>query len=261
MEGAGGEESKADVSSLLEVNRLDYRLPPSLSIATSRAMKVYRAQQSTYIAGGQQIQFTLSSGATYVDFLNSHLKFQVVMPTITLAAINPKFSPYCGWANMIEQIRIVHSSGVEVDRLKNGVGEFMQIQNYYGRSQQTRRTQGALYSLNDYGRPGSLVSTNELIETAKGGLNRTQDVTPAVGVALPLMGDDLKGKVNEAFDQNTINVGLGGLGGKGMVFDVCIPLPHLLGFFDVDLLAPSFLSAGLQVLAIYQYVFSLTPFF
>ena len=35
------DDSKADISSLLEVNRLDYRLPPSLSVATARSSSAH----------------------------------------------------------------------------------------------------------------------------------------------------------------------------------------------------------------------------
>jgi hypothetical protein len=214
------DESKADISSLLEVNRLDYRLPPSLSIATSRAMKVYRSQQQEYIAGGQQLQFTLSSGATYCDFLNSFLKFKAKMPDTLDPLCNPKFSPHTGWINLVEQIRIVHSSGVELDRTKNSVGEWIQIQNYYERSEQNRKTQGALYSLNDTCRPSGLVHTGELMEHAK------QGKQAALGA-------------NGAYLTNS--------NPQGREFDVCIPLAQLCGFFNVDLLAPSFLAAGLQI--------------
>ena len=110
QDDGGGQDEKADISSLLEVNRLDYRLPPSLSIATSRATKVYRAMESSYVAGAAQMQFTLSSGATYVDFLNSFLRFKVKMPT-GLSNSRPKMPAHCGWAQLIRQIRIVHSSG------------------------------------------------------------------------------------------------------------------------------------------------------
>ena len=228
------DESKADISSLLEVNRLDYRLPPSLSIATSRAMKVYVAQQSEYVAGGSTLQFTLSSGATYVDFLNSYLKYTVRMPDTLTAAINPKMSPHTGWANMIQQVRIVHSSGVELDRMKTSVGEWIQIQNYYDRSEQCRRTQGSLYGLNDTGRPSPLINTNELCERAKEGLNM-----PAGGLVGVAQGDTLPSAATEAFNQITLT--------SEREFKVAIPLHIIMGFFNVDLLAPSFLSAGLQI--------------
>jgi hypothetical protein len=233
------EESKADISSLLEVNRLDYRLPPSLSIATSRAMKVYRSMQSSYVAGTDQLQFTLASGSTYVDFLNSFVKFKVKMPDVLDPKMNPKFSPHTGWAQMIQQVRVVHSSGVELDRVKNSVGEYIQIQDYYNCSESKRRTQGSMYSLNDTGRPGALIHPNELIERAKEGLNTPSRDPLLVRNELPGQGDYLACLANEAFDTD--------LNPQGRTFDVAIPLSRLLGMFDVDLLAPSFLAAGLQI--------------
>lgn len=232
-----GQDEKADISSLLEVNRLDYRLPPSLSIATSRAMKVYKAQESSYVAGQAQCQFTLSSGATYVDFLNSWLRFVVQIPT-QLAGVVPKMSPHTGWAQLIRQIRIIHSSGVEIDRMKDSVGEWIQVQNYYNRSEQNRRTQGSLYALNDTARAADLRVSNSMIENAKKGLNLdkatadTAPVTPA--------GDYLAADAGEAFH---LDAGIN----TGYEVEVCIPLCHLSGFFDCDLLAPQFLAAGLQV--------------
>ena len=226
-------ESQADISSLLEVNRLDFRLPPSLSIATSRSMKVYRSQQSSYIAGGQQLQFTLSSGSTYVDFMNSFLKFTVKLPDVIGAAVKPKMPPHCGWANMIQQIRIVHSSGVELDRINTGVGEWLQIQNYYDRSADTRKVVGGLYDLNDTSRPSPLVNSNNFLARAKEGLNVPYDATT-------FNGDSLETASGEVMDIS--------FRPEGKEFPVCIPLSQLLGFFNVDLLAPSFLSAGLQVI-------------
>jgi hypothetical protein len=230
-----GQDEKADISSLLEVNRLDYRLPPSLSIATSRAMKVYKAQESSYVAGQAQCQFTLSSGATYVDFLNSWLRFTVAIPA-QLAGVVPKMSPHAGWAQLIRQIRIIHSSGVEIDRMKDSVGEWIQIQNYYNRSEQNRRTQGSLYDLNDTARAADLRVSNSMIENAKKGLNLDLATSTA---ALP-PGDYLSADVDEAFHiKKTAST--------AYEVEVCIPLCHLSGFFDCDLLAPQFLAAGLQV--------------
>ena len=225
-------ESQADISSLLEVNRLDFRLPPSLSIATSRSMKVYRSQQSSYIAGGQQLQFTLSSGSTYVDFMNSFLKFTVKLPDVIGAAVKPKMPPHCGWANMIQQIRIVHSSGVELDRINTGVGEWLQIMNYYDRSADTRKVVGGLYDLNDTSRPSPLVNSNSALARAKEGLNVPYD-------AAAYHGDSMLTGAGQVMDIS--------FRPEGKEFPVCIPLSQLLGFFNVDLLAPSFLSAGLQI--------------
>lgn len=243
-----GSEEKADISSLLEVNRLDYRLPPSLSIATSRAMKVYRSHVQDYVAGRDQMQFTLSSGATYVDFLNSYLRFQVRVPPQS-AGVNPKMPAHCGWANMIRQIRIIHSSGVEIDRFKDSVGEWIQIKNYYDRSESQRKTQGSLYGLNDTGR-ASLPSgvTNELLERAKQGLNIPVQTLPAVGDDALEQGDTLESNGADApFSQINKLASGSPFQSQEFVYDVAIPLCHLCSFFDVDLLAPSFLSAGMQI--------------
>jgi hypothetical protein len=217
------DESKADISSLLEVNRLDYRLPPSLSIATSRSMRVYRAQQDVLECGRSSIQFTLASGSTYVDFLNSFLRFKVRFPTLANAAdwatIAPKFSPHTGWAQLIRQVRVVHSGGIELDRTQESAGEFMQIQSYYNGSQQKRRTQGSLYSLNDSTRPSPIVNGNMLTDHA-------QTVREDVGS-------------NATFVHNRSC--------QGLVVDVAIPLSEIMGIFNVDLLAPSFLTAGMQI--------------
>jgi hypothetical protein len=236
-----GTEEKADISSLLEVNRLDYRLPPSLSIATSRAMKVYRSHVQNYVTGQDQMQFTLSSGATYVDFLNSYLRFQVRVPPQD-AGVSPKIPAHCGWANMIRQVRIIHSSGVEIDRFKDSVGEWIQIKNYYDRSEAQRKTQGSLYGLNDTAR-ASLPSgvTNEMLERAKQGLN-----IPAGGAAGAVQGDTLASKATEVFFQD-YKIETTSTKTVEFVYDVAIPLSHVCSFFDVDLLAPSFLCAGLQV--------------
>jgi len=219
-------ESKADIGALLEVNRLDYRLPPSLSIATSRAMKVYKSRDQSYVAGTEQMQFTLSTGATYVDFLNSHLQFKVKMPT-TLTAPNPKFSPHTGWANLIRQIRIIHSSGVELDRMKDSAGEWMQIQEMHNHSEAHRRVQSDLYTFNGSGRPSAPSMHSEFIEKSKEGVILDKLVYGDAAA--------LAGSAYVALDQS------------GLEYDVCIPLAKLCGFFNVDLLAPSFLTAGLQI--------------
>ena len=112
----------------------------------------------------------------------------------------------------------------------------LQIQNYYDRSEACRRTQGALYSLNDTARAASLTMSGNTITRAKEGLNislaesTTNSTEP---------GDYLPGDATQAFylDRDP----------SDLEFDVCIPLAHLTGFFNVDLLAPSFLAAGLQV--------------
>lgn len=66
------------VNSLLLVNQLDYRLAPSLSVATSRSHASYQSNQQNY-SSGQILSVTMSSGEQYVNFRESYLSFNVVV--------------------------------------------------------------------------------------------------------------------------------------------------------------------------------------
>jgi len=229
-------EEKTDMSSLLEVNRLDYRLSPSLSIATSRAMKSYRSHEGSYKMGTDQIQFTLSSGATYVDFLNSYVRFTVELPAGLAGTLAPKLPAHTGWASIIRSIRVVHSSGVELDRQQETVGEWIQLMDYYNCSKEERQTTGSLYSLNDTMRPSALIARTGKLEKLKEGLNLVPANPPTQ--AEP-GGDYVTALAEDAWEVEEDP--------SGKKVEVAIPLAKLLGFFNSDLLAPSFLCAGLQI--------------
>jgi len=221
------QEMKSDLSSLLEVNRLDYRLPPSLSIATSRSMKQFRSSKTDHVAGESQVDFQLSSGAAYVDLLNSYLSFDVdISATADDGTVLNLFMPsHAGWLQFIKAYRIIHSSGVELDRQNDSVGEWIQIQNQYGKSEATRKTKGALYRLNDANRPVPLNTEVGYYEAARSGIVADPtNYTPTLDVA-------------------------GGetLGTAGKLYHAVVPLGELAGIFDQDLLAPSFLTAGLRI--------------
>jgi len=194
--------------------------------------------EGRYNAGEDQLQWTLSTGATYVDFMNSFVKFKVTMPAATeakMADVKPKMSAGCGWAQMIKSVRIIHSSGTEIDRIKDSAGEFLQLSNYYNKSAAVRQTQCALYDLNDSHLPSDLLLPNQTIEHAKRGRNK------AAALEVNAPGDYLPANAG-ATDMYTVG---GDVSGK--TFDVVIPLCDVSSFFAVDLLAPSFLAAGLQV--------------
>lgn len=212
------EDSKSDLSSLLEVNRLDYRLPPSLSIATSRSMKTFRSSKHSHIMGESQVDFQLSSGAAYVDLLNSYLSFEVTF-TDAVGEVENVFIPaHAGFLQMIKGYRVIHSSGVELDRMNTAVGEWTQIQNYYNRSASTRRTTGTLYNMNDSINP-------QEIKHYMAGINEVNKANKQILQTAVVSVDDA----------------------RLHKFRVVIPLAHLAGIFDQDLMAPSFLTAGLRI--------------
>ena len=212
------DEDKSDLSSLLEVNRLDYRLPPSLSIATSRSMKTFRSAKHDHVMGEDQVDFQLSSGAAYVDLLNSYLSFDIKFEGSGLTDVN--MPAHAGWLNMIRGYRAIHSSGVELDRQNDAVGEWTQIQNYYHRSKDTRRTEGTLYRMNDSINPVPVSNQPGVYDVAKSNLADPGTVL-----------EDAATPVNIA----------------GKSYRAVIPLCQLAGIFDNDLLAPSFLTAGMRI--------------
>lgn len=271
------DDYKADISSLLEVNRLDYRLPPSLSIATSRAEKHYPGLNQT-VQMGNPIIFTLSSGASYIDVLNSYISFYVQfsgLDATTAAAV--RMSSHVGWANMFQKYIVIHSSGVELDRQNDAVGEWVQIQNYYNRSKDRRRIQGSLYGLNDCPYPGGVLrDTNQAFAEAfdqQGVLQIGAAAASTVntfpnGTAAAAGGGQKNQLWNQKYDfQGAAASPLGGFyenrrvdnstgggltPGPTQAIQVTIPLSQIAGIFDVDLLAPSFLCAGLR-LELYTY--------
>jgi len=222
------QEMKSDLSSLLEVNRLDFRLPPSLSIATSRSMKQFRSSKTVHLAGESQVDFQLSSGAAYVDLLNSYLSFDVNFTNTTAATgIDGVHMPaHGGWLQFIKAYRVIHSSGVELDRQNDSVGEWVQIQNQYGKSEASRKTKGALYALNDANQP-------TLVNTEVGLHNAAREGVSASGSAYTKIEDVVGLVVNGETTAKR--------------YHAVIPLGELAGIFDQDLLAPSFLTAGLRI--------------
>jgi len=108
-------EDSKNLGSLLDVNQLDYRLAPSLSVAVSRSLKTYPAHRESYSSADlDHVIFTATSGGQYVDLLNSYIRFKVSADRPFV--IPPKQS----MLNLFKGIRLIHSSGEEIDRV-NGV--------------------------------------------------------------------------------------------------------------------------------------------
>jgi hypothetical protein len=236
------EEMKSDMSALLEVNGLDYRLPPSLSVATSRAMKTYRAQENSYLMGKQRIHMTLSTGAAYVDLLNSYLRFDLVFPATVPSDV--RLPPHTSLANMFSQIIVTHSSGVEIERIRENLGEWIQIEEYYCKSKDRRRVEGSLYKLNDTAYSSHIFNgLSRQTAAAYGIVSGVSAATPPVVTGTPV--EIQRGVPNNIGATNpfsSVNSEVG-----GFTVRCAIPLKMLCGVFKNPNLAPSFLVAGLQI--------------
>jgi|KBSMisStandDraft_5_1062788.scaffolds.fasta_scaffold77845_2 hypothetical protein len=165
------EEEKANdqVSSLLMVNGLDYRMPPSLSVAVSRSHAVYVANQQSYIPG-QTVNIVMSNGAQYVNFRESYLTFTVTMTGDDTVAANANtwslgnqlvqespaaYNPYKaenklfvpgrnGALNLFNASRWIHSSGTLLDEMPQDMALWSYIRNRYTYTSDQMWSQGSL---------------------------------------------------------------------------------------------------------------------
>lgn len=112
------QEEKGDsIDKLLDVNDLVYLMPKNLSLASARNLKEYVAQKSNYSSSESSVIITIQSGAQYVNWAASHLRFKL--------DINKQGPVYTGgttWGegsafNLFREVIITSRSGQEICRL------------------------------------------------------------------------------------------------------------------------------------------------
>lgn len=110
------EENKAAgenvMSNLMQLNKLTYRVPPSLSVAKERRYVENFAQQRTY-SDSQTIVFNLNTGSQFLDGKRSYMAFKL---DTTAASTGDLGRGSC--ANLFRSIRVKARSGVEICRLE-----------------------------------------------------------------------------------------------------------------------------------------------
>jgi len=157
------EEEKANdqVSSLLMVNGLDYRMPPSLSVAVSRSHATYVANQQIYYPG-QTVNIVFSNGAQYVNFRESYITFTITMEgeqkagPDTWSFANQRLETLYGAEdkllvparngalNVFNASRWVHSSGTLLDEMPQDMALWTYVRNRYTYSSDQMWSQGSL---------------------------------------------------------------------------------------------------------------------
>lgn len=221
------DDDALDLSSLLDVNRLDYRLPPALSVATSRSTKTYPASRQSY-GVGDHVHFTIGTGAQYVDFLNSFIRFKVTLGlsgnTAADGSTRVGLPVNTSLINVFRSIRLVHSSGQEIDRLDDTLPTWCAVKTYYNCSaseKSQKQSFGYLPRTTLY--PVAAVDNDE------------EKVAQLNAVPLP------RTNVDGSVDPQS------GVAFNAHVLEVTIPLCELHDFFDNPKLAPSYLASGLRL--------------
>lgn len=106
-DGMGGGE----IGKLLKWNHLSYRLPITNSLSSSRNLKPYVANQSSYTANNQSIVFDIQTGSQSVDLSKSWLAFSLT--------VTPGVNWFLGVGsvvNVISQVTLTSRSGSELSR-------------------------------------------------------------------------------------------------------------------------------------------------
>ena len=110
------QDEKGDsIDKLLDVNDLVYMMPKNLSLASARNLKEYVAQKSNYSSSESSVIITIQSGAQYVNWAASHLRFSldIVKDQNTVSTTWGKGSAF----NLFREVIITSRSGQEICRL------------------------------------------------------------------------------------------------------------------------------------------------
>jgi len=116
MSQAPREQNKAAsqgvMSNLMQLNKLTYRVPPSLSVAKERRYVENFAQQRTY-GDSQTIVFNVNTGSQFLDAKRSYMTFKLQTTAGSTGDLGAGSA-----ANLFRSIRVKARSGVEVCRLE-----------------------------------------------------------------------------------------------------------------------------------------------
>lgn len=110
------QEEKGDsIDKLLDVNDLVYMMPKNLSLASARNLKEYVAQKSSYSNTESSVIITIQSGAQYVNWAASHIRFSldITKNQNTVSTTWGKGSAF----NLFREVIITSRSGQEICRL------------------------------------------------------------------------------------------------------------------------------------------------
>ncbi len=225
-------KDNSQVGALLAINNLDYRIPPALSVAVSRAHASYPSS-SEITQPGKELIFVMPSGSQYIDFRNSYIKFTVTTESAATGAAtvhsfnNAATSTFAsdalpagnpGALALFRSMRVVHSSGTVLDECNENLDALM--------------FQRASWEMGGSGWKKSVGSLFDFSDSA--GASRTDSANPAKQI-LPY--HNFAGTYDNVNQPNRFQ-------SIGTEHTYVIPLQLFTDLFSQEKLAPSFLVAG-----------------
>jgi len=104
--------------SLLQVNKLAYRMPPQLSIASNRTIQTMFSNQSVYTPSNTII-FDVQSGSAFVDPDDSYIRFRVqVQDNVGSGVATYSFGSGSA-CNIFQRITVFSKTGKELSRVED----------------------------------------------------------------------------------------------------------------------------------------------
>ncbi len=114
------EQESINVAGVISANQLSFRLPPDLSVATSRNLQSQFFSNQTYTPGANAI-CAFNTGSQYVDFTRSMLVMSIrnLSTNAALAPQNAWFGPNGSACNVINRVTVSSRSGTQLELLQN----------------------------------------------------------------------------------------------------------------------------------------------
>jgi hypothetical protein len=238
--------SDGAIHNLLQINGLDYRLAPSLSVVTGRTHRKWPASRDTYTiteAGpAETIAFTMSAGAAFIDPASSYIEFdlKITQPGGTTPVVGTKpvgrswDELSAGGANQLfSSVRLTHPGGREVDRTER-YDVYSRVRN--------QATKPKTW----WQKEGTLVAANAKVMSQ--GYTMLSAAPPAAGdlIDVPSSKDQTDSYL-KGFDVYVTGSQETYLGTTTVTEKVKIPLEQISGLFAGNRLLPSFLVAGMRI--------------
>lgn len=228
-------QANEQVGQLLQVNGLDYRIPPSLSVVVSRQTARYASNAVSH-REKQPVSFVFSSGSQFIDGRNSYIKFTVTAelpladttttvttgnwytsfndPGVDPAVTQPNTKANPGVCSFWNRFRLTHASGTPMDELPNHMNKLMYMKCMYGTNNDWKQAVGSLTEIGH--------STDELKDSA-------------ADTVIPL--NNFHDGYTGALKFATTSVSK----------EYILPLSLVSDFFDQPQLIPPFLIAGARL--------------
>ena len=139
------------MNELIQVNKLMYTVPPSLSLFNTRQYIKYPAQNQTYQPSSTVI-VPLSNSDVFVDGRNSYVTFDIKNTGVADFTVGKG-----SFANVFNRARYIHASGVEITHALN-VNEFVATHDKLSEESEFWRGQGQLMGYPAEGKDNTLAA-------------------------------------------------------------------------------------------------------